>query len=308
MLPFGGLGEPGKSMYNDFFGFSEEPFRLTPDPSFFFMAAGHGEVLSSLTSGIKGKKGIFSILGDVGTGKTTLLNTQVKELKDKARTAFIFNPRLTFEQLLKGTLADLKVPFTRNSNDILLQRFDLYLQKRSARDEIVLIIIDEAQNLSTKVLGDLGRLLQRETPAGKLPQIILTGQMELEGNLNAEDSRQFNRRIAFHYRLSPFSREESKAYIDHRLKIVGSSISEVFTPEAVDLICDFAKGVPRVINTICGRAFLAGYSLATPQIGAMIAKEGICEEENIAPGVTFEEKKTTDQRERGGSMNDSDPV
>ena len=157
-----------------------------------------------MTSGIKGKKGIFSILGDVGTGKTTLLNTQVKELKDKARTAFIFNPRLTFEQLLKGTLADLKVPFTRNSNDILLQRFDLYLQKRSARDEIVLIIIiDEAQNLSTKVLGDLGRLLQRETPAGKLPQIILTGQMELEGNLNAEDSRQLNRRIAFHYRLSP---------------------------------------------------------------------------------------------------------
>ena len=295
-------------MYNEFFGFSEEPFRITPDPSFFFVARSHGEALSALIAGIEERKGILTITGDVGTGKTTLINTILKGLNDKIKTAFIFNPRLTFEQLLKGTLADLKVPFTRNSNDILLQRFDLYLQKRSARDEIVLIIIDEAQNLSTKVLGDLGRLLQRETPAVKLPQIILTGQMELEGNLNAEDSRQLNRRIAFHYRLSPFSREESKAYIDHRLKIVGSSISEVFTPEAVDLICDFAKGVPRVINTICGRAFLAGYSLATPQIGAMIAKEVICEEENIAPGVTFEEKKTTDQRERGGSMNDSDPV
>ncbi len=255
-----------------------------------------------MTSGVKERKGIFAILGDVGTGKTTLLNTLLKDLKDKARTAFILNPRLTFEQLLKGILADLQVSVTGNSTDILLHRFDLYLQKRSSRDETVLIIIDEAQNLSTKVLEDLGRLFQRQTLSAKLLQIILAGQLELEDNLNSEGSRQLNRRIALHHRLSPLSREESKAYIDHRLKIVGSGISEVFTPEAVDLICDVAKGVPRVINMICDRAFLAGYSLTSPKIGMMIAKEVIREGENIAQEVTFDEKKTTDEREPWGSM------
>ena len=291
-------------MYNEFFGFSEEPFRITPDPSFFFVARSHGEALSALIAGIEGRKGILTITGDVGTGKTTLINTILKSLNDKIKTAFIFNPRLTFKQLLKAILGDLKVPVTGNSTDILLHRFDLYLQKRSARDEIVLIIIDEAQNLSPKVLEDLGGLFQRQTPAAKpLQIIILAGQLELEDNLNSEESRPFKRRIALHQRLSPFNWEESKAYIDHRLKIVGSGISEVFTPEAVDLICDFARGVPRVINTICDRALLAGYSLNTPKIGAMIAKAVISEEENIAQEVPLDEKGTSAEREPGGSMN-----
>jgi general secretion pathway protein A len=294
-------------MYNDFFGFSEEPFRLTPDPSFFFVGMSHGEALSSLTAGIEGRKGIITITGDVGTGKTTLINTMLKDLNDKIKTAFIFNPRLTFKQLLKGILGDLKVPVTGNSTDILLHRFDLYLQKRSARDETVLIIIDEAQNLSTKVLEDLGGLFQRQTPDAKLLQIILAGQLELEDNLNSEESRQLKRRIALHQRLSPLSWEESRAYIDHRLKIVGSNISDVFTPEAVDLICDFAKGVPRVINTICDRAFLAGYSLTTPKINAMIAKVVIGEEENIAQEETFDEKETTAGKEPGGGMDNHRP-
>jgi len=289
-------------MYNEFFGFSEEPFRLTPDPSFFFVARSHGEAMSSLIAGIEGRKGILTITGDVGTGKTTLINTILKGLNEKIKTAFIFNPRLTFKQLLKAILGDLKVPQTGSSTDILLHRFDVYLQKRSARDEIVLIIIDEAQNLSTKVLEDLGGLFQRQTPAAKPLQIILSGQLELENNLNSEESRPFKRRIALHQRLSPFNWEESKAYIDHRLKIVGSSISEVFTPEAVDLICDFARGVPRVINTICDRALLDGYSLTTPKIGAMIAKAVISEEENIAQEVPWDEKGTSAEREPGGSM------
>jgi general secretion pathway protein A len=290
-------------MYNGFFGFSEEPFRLTPDPSFFFVAMSHGEALSSLFAGIEGRKGILTLTGDVGTGKTTLINTLLKDLTEKIKTAFIFNPGLTFKQLLKTILGDLKVPVTGISTDILLHRFDLYLQKRSARDEIVLIIIDEAQNLSTKVLEDLGGLFQRQPPAAKLLQIILAGQLELENNLNSEESRQFKRRIALHHRLSPFNWEESKAYIGHRLKIVGSSISEVFTPEAVDLICDFARGVPRVINTICDRALLAGYSLNTPKIGAIIAKAVIREEESIAQEVPLDEKGTSAERAAGGLIN-----
>lgn len=294
-------------MYNDFFGFSEEPFRLTPDPKFFFMAMSHREALSSLTSGIKDKKDIITITGDVGTGKTTLIYALLKDLSDKIKTAFIFNPRLTFKQLLKGILWDLKVPTTGNNIDTLLHRFDIYLQKRSARDETVLIIIDEAQHLSVKVLEDLDRLFQRQPPASKLLHIILVGQLELEVNLDSEELGQLKRRIALHRRLSPLNWEESKAYIDHRLKIVGSSLSEVFTPEAVDLICDFAKGVPRVINTTCDKAFLAGYSITTTKIGVMVAKAVISEEEDTPQEETFGEKETTAEKESSGGIDDLRP-
>ncbi|NWF53963.1 MAG: AAA family ATPase [Syntrophaceae bacterium] len=289
-------------MYNEFFGFAEEPFRITPDPSFFFMATSHREALSSLLAGIEGRKGILTITGDVGTGKTTLVNTLLKDLNLRIKTAFIFNPRLTFKQLLAAILSDLKVPVTGNSTEVLLHRFDLYLQKRQTRDETVLIIIDEAQNLSPKVLEDLGGLFQRQTPAVKHLLLLLTGQLELEDNLNSEESRQFKRRIAFQYRLTPLNWEESKAYIDHRLKIVGSGISEVFTPEAVNLICDFAKGIPRVINTICDRSLLAGYSLTTPKIGTVIAKAVISEEENVAQELALKEKETIGERGGVGSI------
>ena len=290
-------------MYNEFFGFTEEPFRLTPDPSFFFMTKGHGEALSSLTSGIKERKGIITITGDVGTGKTTLIYALLKDMNHSTKTSFIFNPRLTFKQLLKAILWDLKVPGAGNSTCNLLQKFDLYVRERSARDETVLIVIDEAQNLSSGVLEHLGRFCQRETPAAKF-QTLLVGQLELEANLNAEELRDFKNRIALHRRLSPLNWEESKAYIDHRLKIVGSGISRVFTPEAVDRICGFAKGIPRVINTICDRALLAGYRLSIPKIDAMIAKRVISEEEDTGLEIILEERKSTGEEERWGSMDD----
>jgi general secretion pathway protein A len=297
-----GLGGPENPMYNEFFGFSEEPFRLTPDPSFFFTGMSHGEALSSLRSGIKERKGIITITGDVGTGKTTLIYALLKYLSDKIRAAFISNPRLTIKQLLKVILWDLKVPVIGNSIHTLLNKFDLYLQERSANDEKLLIIIDEAQNLSGKVLKDLDRL-SRETPAADFLQILLVGQLELEANLDSEELREIKQRITLQRRLSPLNWEESKAYIDHRLKIVGSSISKVFTPEAVDLICEYAKGVPRVINNICDQALFAGCRASHQRIDAMTAKAVILEEEDTFKEETFDERETKAEKESFGMMN-----
>jgi general secretion pathway protein A len=290
-------------MYNEFFGFSEEPFRLTPDPSFFFTGMSHGEALSSLRSGIREKKGIITVTGDVGTGKTTLIYALLKDLSDNVKTAFISNPRLPFKQLLKAVLWDLKVPVIGNSTFSLLHKFDLYLQERSADHETVVIIIDEAQNLSGKVLEDLDRLFQKESPGVNFLLTLLVGQLELEANLDSAELRQLKQRITLQRRLSPLNWEESKAYIDHRLKIVGSSISKVFTPEAVDLICEFAKGIPRVVNKICDQALFAGYSSSMRRIDAMTAKAVIREEEDTTQEEILEEGETTVEKDSFGMIN-----
>lgn len=284
-------------MYKEFFGFSEEPFSLSPDPAFLFMAMSHWEALSSMMSGIKERKGLATITGDVGTGKTTLIYALLKDLSDKIKTAFIFNPRLTFKQLMKAILWNLKVPVEGSSAYTLLHKFDSYLQERLAGDETVVIIIDEAQNLSGRVLEDLDRLFQRETPALKMLQVLLVGQLELEANLDSEELRLFKQRITVHRRISPLNREESMAYIDHRLKVVGSSSSKVFTPEAVGLICEFAKGIPRVINRICDQALLGGYSASTLKIDERIVKGVMAEEEPAAEEEIAEEGEITGEEE-----------
>jgi signal transduction histidine kinase len=166
----------------------------------------------------------------------------------------------------------------------------------------VVIIIDEAQNLSGKVLKDLGRL-SRETPAADFLQVLLVGQLELEANLDSEELRELKQRITLQRRLSPLNWEESKAYIDHRLKIVGSSISRVFTPEAVDLICEYATGVPRVINKICDQALFAGYRASNQRIDAMIAKAVIREDEDTAKEETPDEREATPGKESIGIIN-----
>jgi len=266
-------------MYKEYFGFSEEPFNLTPDPDFLFMAMTHREGLSSMMSGIERRMGLIIITGDVGTGKTTLIYTLLKDLGGKLRTVFIFNPRLTFRQLVKAILLELKVPVARENTFTLLQKFKEFLRERLAEDETVVIIIDEAHQLSSKVLNDLAWFLEEDYPALKLLQVLLVGQQELEPKLDSEELRLLKKKITIHRRILPLDREESKGYIDHRLKVVGSSSVKVFTTEAVDLICDFAKGIPRVINKICDGALYAGYDASTPKIDAEIVKEVIAKDE-----------------------------
>jgi general secretion pathway protein A len=280
-------------MYYDFFGFSEAPFSLSPDPDFLFMAMSHWDAMSSIVSGVKERKRLITLTGDVGTGKTTLIYALMKDLNEKIKTAFISNPRLSFKDLMKTILWDLKVPVQGKSIYTFLQKFDSYLQERLAGDETVVFLIDEAQNLSVRVLEDLDRFLQRETPALKLLQILLVGQPDLDANLDLEELRLFKQRITVQRRLTPLNREECPAYIDHRLRVVGSNRSKVFTPEAVSLICEFAKGIPREINNLCDQALWTGYIFSTPKIDANIVKRVIKEEEDADEGKYFDGREVT---------------
>jgi len=274
-------------MYLNFFGFSEEPFRIAPDPHFLYLSRSHSEVLSSMISVIRERIGIITITGEVGTGKTTLIYTLLKDLDEKVKTAFVFNPKVGLEDLLKTILRELGEPVAADHLYALMQIFNLYLKERLPFDETVAIIIDEAQTMDTEVLEGVNRLSKRGTPASKLLQIILVGQPELEENLDSAALKEFKKRIAIRRQIHPLSHAESKSYIDHRLKIVGSSSSKVFTSEAVELICKYASGIPRVINQVCDKAFLTGYALSIPKIDSKIVKETIRDMSSLIPRRTI---------------------
>ena len=274
-------------MYLNFFGFSEEPFSIAPDPHFLYLSRSHSEVLSSMISVIRERIGIITITGEVGTGKTTLIYTLLKDLDEKVKTAFVFNPKVGLEDLLKTILRELGEPVAADHLYALMQIFNLYLKERLPFDETVAIIIDEAQTMDTEVLEGINRLSKRGTPASKLLQIILVGQPELEENLDSAALKEFKKRIAVRRQISPLSHAESRSYIDHRLKIVGSSSSKVFTAEAVERICKYANGIPRVINQVCDKAFLTGYALSTPKIDSNIVKDTIRDMSSLIPRRTI---------------------
>jgi general secretion pathway protein A len=264
-------------MYKKFYGFSEDPFALNPDPKFLYLALGHWKALSSMMSGIKERKRLIVITGEVGVGKTILIYALLKDLTEKIKTAFIFNPKLDFKSLLKTIFQDLEIPLEGKEEDVpsLMLQFTKYLQERLARDEIVTVIIDESQGLEEKVLEEVLGLAALDLPAAKALQVLLVGQPELEEKLNSPKLRHWKEKIAIHGQVRPLTREEGRGYIRHRLKLVGRSVSEVFTSEAVNRIWEFAGGIPRVINLLCDRALLIGYTNSSPMIDSKIADQAV---------------------------------
>lgn len=263
-------------MYNEFYGFSENPFNLTPDPRFLYLAIGHYEALSSMIAGIKERKGITVITGEVGTGKTTLIYTLLKDLSEKIEMAFIFYTKTSFQDLLKNILAELDVPVSKDNLTSLLLLFRQYLKERMVRDEPVAIIIDEAQNLEIEVMEDLFRLCSQEAHAAKLVQILLVGQPELKAKLDSLRLRAFEDRVTVRNYLRPLDQKECGKYINHRLKVAGSRF-QVFTPQAINRISEFSAGIPRVINILCDRALLMGYTTSTRNIDEGVVNEAIGE-------------------------------
>ncbi len=264
-------------MYQEFYGFSEGPFNLNPDPKFLYLSPSHDVALSSMMSWSKERKGLMVITGEVGVGKTILLHVLLKDLSEQVKTAFIFNPKMDFKSLLKNILFDLEVPIAEKEEDLdsLKLRFAQYLQERPGKNETVMIIIDEAQSLDEKVLEDLDRLLGLITPPMRLLQILLVGQPELEAKLNSGALQVIKDRIAIHAKIAPLTRTEGREYIEHRLKSVGRGISDVFTSDVVTRIWSFADGNPRVMNLLCDRALLIGYLTSSPIIDSKIAKKAM---------------------------------
>ena len=271
-------------MYLKYFGLTEKPFELTPDPKFLFLTPGHREALAQLTYGVQEQKGFILITGEVGTGKTTLLRTLVHRLDGQVDFAFITNSTLPFDQILEYALADFGVPDprgTRAQRLMALNRF--FIEQRRARRKTVLII-DEAQNLSTETLEQIRLLSNFETTSEKLVQIILAGQPELHAKLQLSELRQLKQRIGLRCKLQPMTEEQIEQYIVSHLRVAGGR-RQPFTPGAIRRIAHYSRGVPRVVNMLCDHCLLGAYANQTQEIDADVAKRAIMYlEEGESPG------------------------
>lgn len=271
-------------MYNEFYGLSEKPFELLPDPRFLFLTTSHRKTIASVMDGIRNRRGFISVTGEVGLGKTTLVRYLLGELEPKknVKTVLIFHSTITFKELLKNILLELDLGMMNASKGGLLHQLNEYLIQMNFCDETLLIIIDEAQDLSKEVMGELGML-----PKLASLQIIFVGQPEFEEKLNSQGLRQLKQRVAIKHQIRAFDEEESRNYINHRLRLVGSSSSERFTPNAISMICSRAKGIPRLINLICDNALFMGYSLSRKKIDVDIIHQVIKDMEGPVLPKTF---------------------
>jgi general secretion pathway protein A len=271
-------------MYNKFYGFSENPFEVTPNPRFIYFTPNHRRVITSITDGIKNRRCFISITGEVGIGKTTLIRFILGklEIEEKVKTVFIFHTTITFKELLKNILLELDQEVTNGSKGALLRQLSEYSIQMAARDETLVVFIDEAQDLPKEVLGELGML-----PRLEAFQIVFVGQPEFEDKLNSQGLRQLKKRIGVTHQIAALTGEESKSYINHRLRLVGSTSSKVFAPRALSMICPHSRGIPRIINILCDNAFLTGYSLSQKKIDVDIIREVIKDMENPFPEKSF---------------------
>ena len=261
-------------MYNEFYGFSEKPFEITPDPKFLYLTSSHRKALDAMMKGIESRQEFISITGEVGTGKTTLIYYLLMSLDDKVKTAFIFNPSITFEEFLEIILRERYIEVTEKDKKTLLHKLVEYLSHLGS-DETMTIIIDEAQHLSIETLQELGKLSDLGSLASWRLQIVFVGQPEFENILNSPNLKILNQRIRIRREITTMTAEESRDYIEHRLKLVGSSTSGIFTPKAISMIIEHAKGIPRVINIVCDNALLNGFSESKKIIDAKIIREVI---------------------------------
>jgi len=269
--------------YKQFYGFSENPFNISPDPKFFFSAESHREALAGLLYGIKERKGFVLLLGEEGIGKTTLIHHLMATLDRNVKKIFFPQSQIAFEQMLKEILLNLGIPIKIEVKGSMLHDLYNYLIRSLEQGENVVIIIDDAHNISLEAIEELRLLSNLETSRSKLLQIVIVGQPELKAKLRSKVIRQINQRIVVSSQISTLTEEESLRYIDHRLKIVGSGNSEIFTDEALSLICRYAKGIPRAINILCSNALSVGYSLSEKRISASAVRK-IRREKDILTG------------------------
>ncbi|MBU2541199.1 MAG: AAA family ATPase [Candidatus Omnitrophica bacterium] len=262
-------------MYENFYGFKEKPFNVTADPTFFYLSRRHKEAFSHLVYGIQDRKGILEITGEIGTGKTTLCRALLNHLDRSTKTAFILNPYLSQVQLLQAIMADLGLNLKSRTKLALINALNDFLLREANCGNNVVILIDEAQNLSSKQLEQIRLLSNLETEKLKLLQIVLVGQPELCDKLKQPSLRQLNQRIAVRYHILPLERDELEEYIKHRLHIARAKSKIEFSQDALSEIFSYSGGTPRLINILCDRALLAGFVLETNTISRDLIKKCI---------------------------------
>jgi len=263
----------GLVMYTTFYNLREKPFEITPDPRFLYLSENHKEGLAHLVYAVKEKRGFTVITGEVGTGKTTLIQTLLSRLDGSTRTAYLFHPKLGPTDFLQYICEDFGLKSSGRSKGQCLSLLQKFLMGCYARNENVVLIIDEAQGLDPHLLEEVRLLTNLETAKNKLLQVILVGQPELSRLLDQSQCRQLKQRVSLRYHIKPLNKEEAKVYIKQRLKRAGAIDTNIFTPRAIETIYRYTQGIPRSINIICDNALLSGYGADQKVIGHEIVRE-----------------------------------
>lgn len=269
-------------MYLDYYQLREPPFNITPDPRFLYFSARHQEAFNHLLFGIQQRKGFIELTGEVGAGKTTVCRKLLDELGPQYKTAVILNPCLTGTMLLRAITAELGLAGGGRDRLAQLQALNEFVLQQANRGGDVVLVIDEAQDLSDELLEQVRLLSNLETDHQKLMQIVLMGQPELRAKLAQPKLRQLRQRITVRYHLPPLASCETRAYIQHRLTTAGSRGRPRFTEEALQLIYDYAGGIPRLINAACDKALLAGFVAQTDDLTADLIQLALEELEGVA--------------------------
>jgi general secretion pathway protein A len=276
-------------MYKSFFGLKENPFNVNPDPRYLFITSQIEETLTSLMYGIQTRKGFITLTGEVGTGKTTLINKLLDWLHQRrARTGFLFNSRMNSTQLFDFILSEFEISCDSKSKSQQLMKLNHWLLDRYRTGETVVLILDEAQNLTFPVLEEIRLLTNLETSTEKLLQIVLSGQPELEEKLRLPELRQLRQRIMLRCKTAQLTKEETREYVSDRLKTAGATAGTIFSPQALDAIHLYSMGIPRVINLLCEHALVNAYAEnqrpILPKVIEEVAREFQLDEvEPIAP-------------------------
>lgn len=286
-------------MYKEFFGLKANPFNVNPDPRYLFLTRHTEEALACLTYGIQSRKGFVLLTGEVGTGKTTLINKLLEWLRtQQVATAFIFNSRMNVPQFLDYMLADFSISCDSKAKSQILLKLYGWLLERYRAGETAVLIVDEAQNLSDEVLEEIRLMTNLETFTEKLIQIVLVGQPELEQKLRQPHLRQLRQRLTLRAKTHPLTLEETRAYIAQRLRIAGSNGQQVFDPEALAAIHHYSHGIPRVVNLICEHCLVSAFVDQQKVVGRpvveVVAKDFELDDTSISRSLTAQQSVNGD--------------